>query len=180
MPTDRNAERLPARSGPRGQGRAFRRGTTELSLALRAMADFSRAAVRVDRTDAGPARAALDGAGLAVAARVETTDDGKEVVEVEVLGSLDGEAQREVLDQVAAALTGAAIDVELHSHGVGFGGSANHRWCDVLVDGSPIGLRILTGPGRDTESELDAIADQLGVPRARLVVDIPDDVPPNT
>lgn len=144
------------------------------------MADFFRAAVRVDRTDAGRARAALDGVGLAVAARVETTDDGKEVVEVEVLGSLDGEAQREVLDQIGSALTGVAIDFELHSHGVGFGGSVNHRWCDVLVDGSPIGLRVLTGPGRDTESELAAIGSQLGVRRARLDVDIPDDVPPNT
>ncbi len=142
--------------------------------------------VCVNAAVAGEVAGALERAGFALSADDYRNDpnvpNGMSVVGIEALGDYsDGEQQREVIDAAYEVLDGAGIEFEPHSTGlVVQGGSVNHRWVPVLLNGEPIGMKTMYGPGEDVNSALAIIAEQLGVAPGELAIEVPDDLPPNS
>ena len=142
---------------------------------------------RVAIADQQAAVDALNAAGLYATIYPRPTNDpnlpdDRALVEVRSLvgEDPDGDRRQEILTAVAEVLRSAGIETENHSNGVTIaGGSVNHRWTEVLLDGHPTGRKILAGPDQDVDAELDEIADTFRVPRSALTIEAVDD-PPNS
>jgi hypothetical protein len=107
--------------------------------------------------------------------------DGMVILSIQFLGDRsDADTQREVIDRVHSSLSG--VPFEPHGHGVVIsGGSVNHRWAFVTIDGEPTDTKVPVGPDDDPREILSKFAPLLGVEVERLgITDPPESQPPNS
>lgn len=140
--------------------------------------------VRVQLSDQSQAQEVLGNAGLVVRDPQAGAHPTMAVL-VAVAPGTEGEDVR-LRDAVHAALEAADVYYEDDHVSISMqGGTANHAWGVVLVDGALAivnggPLKIMTGPGVDHDRHLRHVAELLQVEPSRLTVARPPGMPPNT
>jgi hypothetical protein len=122
---------------------------------------FAVAAERVDQ-----AEAALREAGFRVRREGEAGIDASKASGSE---NPDADAQRAVHEAAESALRQRGIEYEFLGSGVtSAGGTPEHAWVTVTVDGHPTNHKILVANDAEADAELDQMASELGLERDRL------------
>jgi hypothetical protein len=77
--------------------------------------------------------------------------------------------QQAIHAKAEGALHEGGIEYRLSSSGaVVGGGTPEHRWVEVTIDGHPQNLKILAANDREADEELDRMARDMGLERERL------------
>jgi hypothetical protein len=150
-------------------------------------------AFAVRSEDAERAEVALREAGFSQLGREEARppDDPSSHVLVTALWEaggrdFDGDEQQAIHQKAEGAFREHGIEFRLSSSGVVVsGGTPEHRWVEVTVDGRPQNLKIVAANDREADEQLDQLARDRGIERDRLNIipppgwagyGIPDDV----
>jgi hypothetical protein len=89
-----------------------------------------------------------------------------------------GEIQQVQHELTDGTLDGLKIPYTSRGQGVTFGGGTpNHRWLDVRVNGDPFVLKVLVATEAELARQLDALARGLRIPVESLEVERPDGWP---
>jgi hypothetical protein len=121
--------------------------------------------------DAQRAEAALREAGF----DIDSAQGGTiEIRRASVGGHSDSGGQEAFHSAASDALAARGIGHSLVASGVVIaGGTHEHNWINVLVDGRPTDLRILAQNDKEADAQLDSIAQEMNIDRDRLNIHPP-------